>query len=69
MNRVAWMPWEDCRRGRYYRAKKIKGRVVKEFVGAGPKADAEATEDAQAREAREAQRQATHEHLSALEQQ
>ena len=70
IKRVAQMPWEDRPGGRYYyRAKRIKGRVVKEYVGAGPKAEAAATEDAQAREAREAQRQAIHERLSALEQQ
>jgi hypothetical protein len=67
--RVAHMPWEDRPGGRYYyRAKKIKGRVVKEYVGAGPKADAAAAEDAHAREVREAQRRATHEQLSALKQ-
>ena len=64
------MPWEDRPGGRYYyRAKKTKGRVVKEYVGAGPKAEAAAAEDAYAREVREAQRQATHRHRSALEQQ
>jgi hypothetical protein len=64
------MPWEDRPGGRYYyRAKKTKGRVVKEYVGAGPKAEAAAAEDAYAREVREAQRQATRRHRSALEQQ
>ena len=64
------MPWEDRPGGcYYYRAKKTKGRVVKEYVGAGPKAEAAATEDAYAREVRAAQRQATHRDRSALEQQ
>jgi hypothetical protein len=63
------MPWEDRPGGRYYyRAKKIKGSVVKEYVGAGPRAEAAAAQDARAREVREAQRQATRDQLSALEQ-
>jgi len=63
------MPWEDRPGGRYYyRAKKSKGKVVKEYVGVGPKADAAAAEDAHGREVRAAQRQATDEHLATLEQ-
>jgi hypothetical protein len=70
VERVAQMPWEDRPGGRYYyRAKKTEGRVVKQYVGAGPKAEAAAAEDAYAREVREAQRQATHRHRSALGQQ
>jgi len=62
------MPWEDRPGGRYYyRAKKIKGTVVKEYLGAGPTAEAAAAEDAHAREVREAQRQANHDRLSALD--
>src|SRR5687768_17274293 len=69
IERVAQMPWEDRPGGRYYyRAKKIKGRLVKEYVWAGARAEAAAAEDAHAREVREAQRQVTREHLSALEQ-
>ena len=57
------MGWET-RRGRryYYRARKVDGRVVKEYVGAGPLAELVAREDAAARaeraEARERLRQA-----------
>jgi nucleotide-binding universal stress UspA family protein len=47
------MAWERRRNGRYYyRARKINGRVVKEYVGQGPLADAASERDALARAAR-----------------
>ncbi len=51
--KVLGMAWETRNgRGRYfYRTRRIKGRVVKEYVGTGPAAEAAALEDAQAREA------------------
>jgi hypothetical protein len=47
------MAWERRRnRTYYYRARKIDGRVVKEYVGAGPLAEVAAARDALAREGR-----------------
>ena len=45
------MSWERRKRGGqyYYRAKKIGGRVVKQYLGAGPVAELMATHDAQER--------------------
>ena len=42
------MPWE-LRRGRryYYRGRRVNGKVVKQYFGAGPAAVAAAAEDAQ----------------------
>ena len=49
------MGWET-RRGRryYYRARKVGGRVVKAYVGAGPGAEAAAARDARVRDERRA---------------
>jgi hypothetical protein len=70
LEKVAQMPWEARPGGRYYyRAKKFKGKVIKEYVGAGPSAEAAAAEDALARKTRDTARQLTNERLSALEQQ
>lgn len=48
------MPWE-LRRGReyYYRARRVQGRVVKQYLGSGDKAQAAAAEDAVRREAKQ----------------
>ena len=45
------MSWERRKRGGqyYYRAKKIGGRVVKQYLGAGPVAELVAARDAQDR--------------------
>ena len=44
------MGWETRRNGAYYyRARKVDGRVVKEYVGAGPLAELLATRDARER--------------------
>ena len=44
------MGWERRRNGAYYyRAKKVDGRVVKEYVGAGPLAELLAAHDARER--------------------
>ena len=50
--------WEE-RRGRpyYYRARKLGGRVVKEYVGTGPAADLAAEQDAAERRERAAARE------------
>jgi hypothetical protein len=50
----------------YYRAKKQHGRVVKEYIGRGPRAQKAALEANQRREIREQER-ATCERLEALE--
>ena len=49
------MGWEE-RGGRryYYRARKVGGRVVKEYVGSGPMAELVASQDAAARAERAA---------------
>jgi hypothetical protein len=47
------MAWEHRRNGTYYyRAYKVNGRVVKEYVGTGPLAEIAAERDALARAAR-----------------
>ena len=49
------MGWERRRNGAYYyRARKVNGRVVKEYVGAGPLAQALAAQDARTRAERRA---------------
>jgi hypothetical protein len=54
------MAWEQ-RRGNwyYYRPQWIQGRVVKTYLGRGPKAEAAASEDAERRAERAALRNAT----------
>jgi hypothetical protein len=54
------MAWE-ARRGRqyYYRSRRVDGRVVKVYFGAGVAAEAAAREDQQARQARAAALAAT----------
>jgi hypothetical protein len=49
------MAWD---RGYYYRSRKVNGRVVREYVGAGRAAQLAAQLDASEREEREAERQA-----------
>ena len=52
------MGWERRRNGTYYyRARKVGGRVLKEYVGAGPLSELVAAQDTQAR----AERRATNE--------
>ena len=51
----------------YYRARWANGRAVKEYVGAGPLAEAVAHLDAAAREGRRAQLEAVRAELAALE--
>lgn len=47
------MGWETRRNNRYYyRARKVGGRVVKEYVGAGPVAETVAAQDARVRSER-----------------
>ena len=50
------MGWERRRNGSryYYRARKIGGRVVKEYVGTGPEAELAAAQDADTRAGRAA---------------
>lgn len=49
------MSWERRGRRRYYfRARKVQGKVVKQYVGRGPKAETTAAEDARERAKREA---------------
>ncbi len=49
------MSWERRRqRSYYYRARKVGGRVVKEYIGSGPRAEIAALMDASAREDRAA---------------
>jgi hypothetical protein len=49
------MGWE---RGRYYtRSKKVRGRVVREYIGTGPAADLAAHEDELRRRLRDAERE------------
>ena len=62
------MGWET-RRGRryYYRATKVGGRVVKEYVGAGPLAEIAAAADAQARANRAALAEARRRERAELE--
>lgn len=49
------MPWD---RGYYYRAKKINGRVVREYIGRGRTVEMLADLDAAERARREAEREA-----------
>ena len=56
--------WE---RGYYYRARKVRGRVVREYVGKGPVADLAAALDADRRHEREAERAARPERRAELE--
>jgi hypothetical protein len=65
------MGWES-RGGRayYYRGRRAGGRVVKEYVGAGPAADLVARHDALARDRRQAEAEAarrTADELAALD--
>ena len=54
------MAWERRQRGKgrryYYRARKIQGRVVKQYVGIGAEAERAAEADAKARAERDAER-------------
>jgi hypothetical protein len=54
------MAWERRQRGTgrryYFRARKVQGRVVKEYVGTGPEAERAAKVDAKARAERDADR-------------
>jgi hypothetical protein len=54
------MAWERRQRGTgrryYYRSRRVRGRVVKEYVGTGPEAELAAAADAQARAERHADR-------------
>ena len=65
------MSWE--RRGQqwvYYRARRVNGRVVKDYCGTGFLAELEAEEDAQAREERRSRlerERAEHKALEALD--
>ena len=62
------MPWEQ--RGQklvYYRARKVAGRVIREYCGSGERAEAAAREDAGRRAAREAEAQAWREERAGLE--
>ena len=54
------MAWEHRNNGKryYYRARRVDGRVVKEYVGTGPIAEAAARQDAQQRAERQTQLQA-----------
>lgn len=50
------MGWD---KGRYYtRSKRVNGKVVREYIGNGPRGEAAAREDAAKREQRRAQREA-----------
>lgn len=54
------MGWERRRNGLlfYYRGRRVGGRVVKEYIGRGPAAEAAAAEDAARRKERDDRRQA-----------
>ena len=58
------MGWET-RRGKqyYYRKYRVDGRVVNEYIGSGPEAEAVAEQDRQEREARAAARTAAREEM------
>jgi hypothetical protein len=58
------MGWE---RGYYYRARKVNGRVVREYVGSGYVAELSAQMDAALRADREAERAAWREEKAGLE--
>ena len=53
------MSWERRRNGRlyYYRARSVGGKIIKEYLGRGPKAEQAAREDAEKRAQREAHQQ------------
>ena len=56
------MSWEQRGKRRvYYRARRVNGRVQKEYLGHGPQAEAAAAKDAAAREARRREREAIQE--------
>jgi hypothetical protein len=54
------MAWETRKRGGryYYRCQRVGGRVIKQYIGRGPVAEAAAREDQHAREARRATQEA-----------
>jgi hypothetical protein len=58
------MGWE---RGYYYRVRKVRGRVVREYVGTGPVAELAAELDAIGRQQREAERAARRAERAELE--
>ncbi|MCW5853453.1 MAG: hypothetical protein KIT87_25525 [Anaerolineae bacterium] len=62
------MGWET-RQGHqyYYRARKVNGRVIRDYLGAGPAAQLAADQDAEAHQRRQAQRQADHEERQRLD--
>lgn len=46
------MSWEGRRKGNYYyRARRVNGRVIKEYIGSGAEAEEAAKRDVEAREA------------------
>lgn len=62
------MGWETRHRRRYYyRARKVNGRVVRDYVGTGLFAELAADADAEAQQQRQAQRQAEREERQRLD--